>query len=456
MRGLKFLANVLAFVSALVGAFDVLKNRMPIGLALWFPKLLAGAVSPFAFLFGLAGALLGLVSRSPFALAAGTYGAYATGRYVRRVTDFNDGFAEAFGENWERSIPQGLEAKMLPSHWTWRISPPPEIEPRRDVPFATIPSTERRVLCDLWLPPAEVDRSGLAFLYLHGSGWYLGDKDLGTRFLFRHLAAQGHTVMDIAYRMSPETDMYGMVGDAKRAVAWMKQNGERFGVNPERIVIGGGSAGAQLALLAAYTPDDPRLNPDELQGTDLTVRGAVSFYGPTDLVASYYHSAQHRLTRGLPRRLEDNPETVINRAGERLLGDMYERPGLNKRLQTGAFVYLLGGHPDQAREMYELFSPVNHVHPGCPPTLLIHGQDDFVVPAPATSEMARKLRDAGVPVVLVLLAQTEHAFDLVLPRWSPPAQAAIYELERFLVLLASPRPAATPASRRPMGHRSAA
>lgn len=444
MRSLKFLAYVLAFVSALVGAFDVLKNKMPIGLALWFPKLLAGAVSPFAFLFGLAGAMLGLVTRSPLALAAGAYGAYATGRYVSRVTAFADGFEQAFGENWRGRIPRPLEAKMLPGHWTWRVSRTPEIEPRRDVPFATIPGTERRVLCDLWSPAPGVERSGLAFLYLHGSGWFLGDKDLGTRFLLRHLAAQGHVVMDIAYRMSPETDMFGMVGDAKRAVAWMKENGERFGVNPERIVIGGGSAGAQLALLAAYTPDDPRLTPDDLQRVDLEVRGVVSFYGPTDLIASYYHSHQHLLTRDLPRRLEDNPETLIHRAGEALLGDMYERPGLNKPLRTGAFASLLGGHPDQAPEMYELFSPVCHVHPGCPATLLIHGQDDFLVPARATSAMAQKLREAGVPVVLLLLAQTDHAFDLVLPRWSPPAQSAIYELERFLALLATAEPVAVP------------
>jgi acetyl esterase/lipase len=112
------------------------------------------------------------------------------------------------------------------------------------------------------------------------------------------------------------------------------------------------------------------------------------------------------------------------------------RLGLNKRPQTGAFVYLLGGHPDEVHEKYELFSPLYHVQPGCPATLLIHGQGDFLVPAEATVALARKLRVADVPVILVVLPETDHAFDLVLPRWSPPAQSALYEIERFLAFMA--------------------
>ena len=63
--------------------------------------------------------------------------------------------------------------------------------------------------------------SGLAVVYLHGGAWYGLDKDVGTRPLFRHLAAQGHVVVDVAYRLFPETDLPGMVADAKRALAWV-------------------------------------------------------------------------------------------------------------------------------------------------------------------------------------------------------------------------------------------
>ena len=69
--------------------------------------------------------------------------------------------------------------------------------------------------------------SGLAFVYLYGSAWWILDKDFGTRPLFRQLAAQGHVIMDVAYRLCPEVDIYGMVGDVKRTVAWMMSSAAR-------------------------------------------------------------------------------------------------------------------------------------------------------------------------------------------------------------------------------------
>jgi len=73
----------------------------------------------------------------------------------------------------------------------------------------------------------------------------------------------GHMVMDVAYRLAPETDLVGMVHDVKRSVAWMRVNGAQYGVNPERIVVGGGSAGGQTTLLAAYAEGHPELTPPE-------------------------------------------------------------------------------------------------------------------------------------------------------------------------------------------------
>jgi acetyl esterase/lipase len=87
-------------------------------------------------------------------------------------------------------------------------------------------------------------------VYLHGSAWCMLDKDVGTRPLFRHLAAQGH----VAYWLFPETDLPGMVADAKRALAWMKHHAADLQVRPDRVVVAGGSAGGHLGLLAAYAP----------------------------------------------------------------------------------------------------------------------------------------------------------------------------------------------------------
>ncbi len=60
----------------------------------------------------------------------------------------------------------------------------------------------------------------------------------------------------------------------------------------------------------------------------------------------------------------------------------------------------------------------------------------MITPVGATTALTSSLRLAGVPVVSVVLPHTEHGFDLMLPAYSPPAQAALYDVERFLVLMA--------------------
>ena len=98
---------------------------------------------------------------------------------------------------------------------------------------------------------------------------------------------------------------------------------------------------------------------------------------------------------------------------------------------------LFGGTPTEVPDEYRLGSAITHVSPDCPPTLLLQGADDFIVSATAVRTLAETLSRHGVPVVHVEYPQTDHAFDLILPRLSPSAQASLYETERFLALLAA-------------------
>jgi acetyl esterase/lipase len=129
------------------------------------------------------------------------------------------------------------------------------------------------LLCDVWQPGSGIEHTGLAMIYLHPGGWQNVDKDTGTLPFFSYLVAKGHLVMDVSYRLCHETDMWGMIGDVKRAIAWMKANAGEYGVDPERVVVSGGSAGGHLALLAGYTPNHPQLDPED-------VRGGTPRYGP--------------------------------------------------------------------------------------------------------------------------------------------------------------------------------
>jgi acetyl esterase/lipase len=335
--------------------------------------------------------------------------------------------------NWEERISAEQKKYFLPRRTIISLPavPTPHIE--QDISFASIPGTDRKLLCDVWQPNATVTPSALAFIYLHGSAWALLDKDVGTRPFFRHLAAQGHVIMDVAYRLAHETDMMGMVNDVKRAIVWIKENARTYGVNPHTIVVGGGSAGGHLAMLAAYTANNPQFTPKELEGKDISVCGVVSLYGPTDLKAMYYHTNQQlttRLnTRSAKKAAPQMPEWMI-----KIMGKAYYRFHFDKDFaNAGVFAVLLGGHPDECPEPYALFSPVTHVHANCPATILIQGDHDLMAAVKTTRFLRTRLVEEKVPTVMHILPQTDHAFDLVLPKISPSAHSAIYDVERFLV-----------------------
>jgi len=415
------LANIFSGISFLMSLPLVIKQKFPLGWFVLFPKLTAGALSPYWAIMGAFGAIIGGISGAYWAIPMGLLGAGVMTWYVWQCTRGHGGFEKAFGAGWKDQIPPQQAKRMVKKRWSFYLKMKASPEPvwERDVPFWTVPDSDRQLLCDIWRP-GDGNASGLAFIYLHGSSWYLSDKDFGTRPFFRHLVAQGHTVMDVAYRLMPEVNIYGMIGDVKRAVAWMKENASRYGVSPEKIVLGGGSAGGHLALLAGYTPEHPELTPEDLKSADLSVCGVVSYYGPTDLLAIYQHWNLQGTVNLPPVAIGENPDYKKN------LRD------------SGRLDILLGGHPQDVPAMYELASPVTHVHPDCPPTLLLHGKHDFTIPVELTYELRAKLAQAGVPAINVVFLWTDHGFDLLLPPQTNPAtQSALYDVDRFLGLLLS-------------------
>lgn len=415
------IAYLLSFLSLLLNITLFIHLKPPYNfMLLWLPQLAHHALSPFLVVIGIFGAGLGLIYDAPVAVIAGLLGAGISALYIWKVLQSRPDLTGAFETDWHDKITPQQKDHMLKSHW--RLGLPRTDDPRltQDIAFWTIPGTDRDLLCDVWQPPETVQPSGLAIVYLHGSGWYLSDKDFGTRPIFRQLTALGHVVMDVAYRLCPEVDIYDMVGDVKRAVVWMKTNAEQYHVNPDRIVLAGASAGGHLSLLAAYAHNHPKFTPPDVRDYDLTVHAVMSNYGPTDLRTVYEHTDQTR-TLSLPKvqiGLPGAKDKAIN------MND------------AGRLDPLLGGHLHEVPEAYELASPIAHVKPDCPPTLLIHGDLDCITPSSAIGVLHQKLVACGVPVISIIYPLTQHAFDLVLPQVSPAAQSALYEWERFLARVA--------------------
>ena len=412
------LATILSGVSLLLSILFLI--QLKVINSIYFAKLAAGAFSPIWAILGTVGALIGWVNGALWVVPIGVLGAGMMVLYGWRCTREHNGLEKAFGAGWKDRIPPQQAKRMVKRRWSFylkmKVSPEPIWE--RNVPFWTVPGTDRQLLCDIWRP-ANGDVSGLAFVYSHGGGWTAMDKDFGTRPFFRHLAAQGHTVMDVAYRLCPEVDIYGIIGDVKRAVAWMKANASRYGVNPEKFVLGGGSAGAHLALLAAYTPEHPELTPDDIKDADLSVHGVISYYGPTDLVAGY------------KPWLTTNPYIKMDLVPIGTKLDPAEAMHYLGRLDL-----LLAGGPQDNPDIYQLVNPTTHVHPGCPPTLLIQGDKDVLVALDTTCTLYTKLIQSGVLAIKVVFPWTEHGFDIFYPpQLNPAAQSALYDVDRFLALL---------------------
>jgi len=416
---MKILAYILSGLSLLMSVLFLIRLKFPQGFFVLFAKLTAGALSPYWAIMGAVGAVIGWGYQALWAIPIGVVGAGMMIWYVWRCTRDHKGLEGAFGTGWSDQILPEQAKRMVQKRWTWllkmKASPEPSFE--RDIAFWTIPNTDRQLLCDIWRP-ANGNVSGLAFVYIHGGAWYMMDKDMMTRPFFRHLVAQGHTVMDVAYRLCPEVDIYGMTGDVKRAIAWIKANASRYGVNPEKIVLGGASAGGHLALLAGYTPQHPELTPEDLKSADLSVCGVISYYGPTDMLAEYQHTNQQRLVDLDLPSVPIGPDSTMS-----------VRPA-DWRMDV-----LLGGWPQDAPSTWQLASPDTHVHPGCPPTLLIQGNQDLITPVDATRALYAKLVASGVPAINVVFPWTDHAFDVLLPQINPAAQSALYDVDRFLALL---------------------
>jgi len=257
----------------------------------------------------------------------------------------------------------------------------------KTVPYARSAGEVLKV--DVWRPPGgdgggSGRRPGLgaaadgrpAVIVVHGGGWRSGERsDFPSWDAW--LADAGYVVFDIDYRLSPPPSWQGAPADVACAVGWVKENSARYGVDPERVALLGRSAGAQLALLTAYTEGRAVPAPGcyARGDQDTGVAAVAAFYPPTDL-------------------------SRLSQAG-----------------YLGGVDRFLGGSLRAVPARYRQLSPVSRVDPGDPPTFLAHGGSDRIVPPEESEALARRLREAGVPERPVELPWANHTFDFLWGGW---------------------------------------
>ena len=141
------------------------------------------------------------------------------------------------------------------------LSEPLPIRWERNVQFARAGGRSLRM--DIVRPDVTdvVDEPRPVLVQVHGGGWVLGFKDRQGQLLMRQMASRGWVCCNVDYRLSPMATFPDHLVDVKRAIAWIRDNADELGVDPEFIAVTGGSAGGHLTALVALTANQPRFQP---------------------------------------------------------------------------------------------------------------------------------------------------------------------------------------------------
>jgi len=262
-----------------------------------------------------------------------------------------------------------------------------------DIVYSTLPGY-RPMLLDVYAPAGKGPRP--LILFVHGGSWTMGSKRATGHFsdfpgLLAALAKRGYTVASVDYRLSSEAKFPASVQDVKAAIRFLRANAGKYGIDKDRVAVWGASAGAHLAAMAAYTGDDPSLEPAERNNPDQSdkVQAFVGWYGPYDMPIMFREAmaaAQTPPAPGTPITPEDLAET------------------------TGPLNYFgctMEGCPPG---MLEKASPVTLVDKTDPPTLLIHGTADKTVSSDQSVELYNHLKASGVKTDLLLIDNAGHSW----------------------------------------------
>jgi acetyl esterase/lipase len=231
------------------------------------------------------------------------------------------------------------------------VPKPPGITVRPDLAYDALP----RQKLDLYLPVGRPAHPRPVIVYLHGGGWQKGSKADGRRLAFR-FAAKGYAVACVNYRLSGEAGHPAQLEDCKSAVRWLRENADRFGLDPDHVGVIGVSAGGHLAALMGAMNSTRLYESGASMDQPSRVQAVCDFFGPVDLQLLFETSRK----QGTP--------------------------------QADEVAQLLGGDPHYVKTATQSSNPILFADVESPPFLIIHGDEDKAVPL----EQSQLLYDALV------------------------------------------------------------
>jgi len=235
----------------------------------------------------------------------------------------------------------------------------------------------------------KVNANGAAVIFMVSGGWvsaYSPPQQAAERF--KELLDKGFTVIPVRHGSSPKYFIPEIVADVRRAVRFIRFNAKQWGVDPDRLGVFGGSAGGHLSLVLGTASDngDPNAKDEFLKVSD-RVASVVAYFPPVDL-------------RPLARGVNPTPS-----------GGVLDRfPALNFDKVKAAD-----------------YSPIVHVSPDDPPTLLIHGDKDDLVPISNSKVIYEAFQKNNVKTQFITIEGGGHGFRGEDAKRANAAMAAWFE-----------------------------
>ncbi|MGQ9588761.1 MAG: alpha/beta fold hydrolase [Planctomycetota bacterium] len=239
------------------------------------------------------------------------------------------------------------------------------------------------------------DANGAAVIFAVSGGWFSAHEAINVAF-FGELLARGYTVFAVVHGSQPKFAIPEIAEDMHRAVRFIRYNAGRFGIDPARIGIMGASAGGHLSLLLGTSgkpgSSDAR---DPVDRESSRVQAVACFFPPTDF-----------LNFGTPGR------DVLQALEGELSGFRAPFDFVERDPKAGRLVVIESR--EKRLEIARDISPVTHVSADDPPTLIIHGDADKLVPIQQAQVFEEKMRAAGAKVKLVVKSGAGHGWPDIL------------------------------------------
>lgn len=212
---------------------------------------------------------------------------------------------------------------------------------------------------------------------IHGGGFVAGTRNQSPSWT-QFYVDRGYVVFDVDYRLAKDgyTTWDKAAPDVASAIVWIGQHADKYEVDMEQLLIAGGSAGGSLALQVGYGLNDGTLKP-YISGKIYAPKAVVAVYPAQNMTNIWYEGTN-----------------FFGMDGEAFLG---------------AYI---GGSPKEKPKAYAAVDVVKHVGKTTPPTLLLVGKNDHLLPYSAQVAFEKLLNEKQVPNKFVAIPYNDHFFDM--------------------------------------------